>query len=73
MKCHVCGSELRSAVTGLPFKRTDKAIVIIKGLPVLECGYCTECLLEDPAMAAVEAILDRADEAAELEMVKYPA
>jgi YgiT-type zinc finger domain-containing protein len=66
VKCHVCGSELRSAATDLPFKRTGKAIVIITDLPVLECGNCTEFLWEDPAMAAVEAILDRIDEAAEL-------
>jgi YgiT-type zinc finger domain-containing protein len=66
VKCHVCGSELRWAVTALPFERTGKAIVIITDLPVLECGNCTEFLLEDPPMAAVEAILDRIDEAAEL-------
>ncbi|CAN5265754.1 hypothetical protein BH20GEM2_BH20GEM2_08630 [soil metagenome] len=59
-------------MTDLPFKRTDKAIVI-KGLPVLECPNCTECLLENSAMAAVEAILNGPDEAAELEIVKYPA
>lgn len=73
MKCHVCGSQLRPAVTDLPFKRTDKAIVIIKDLPVLQCENCTEYLLEDSAMAAVEAILGRIDEAAELEIVKYAA
>lgn len=73
MKYHVCGAQLHRMVTDLPFKRTDKAIVIIQNLPVLQCGNCTEFLLEDPAMAAVEAILDRIDEAAELEIVKYPA
>ncbi|CAN5265428.1 hypothetical protein BH20GEM2_BH20GEM2_08610 [soil metagenome] len=36
-KCRICGSELRPVVTDLPFKRTDKAIVIVKDLPVLQC------------------------------------
>lgn len=28
-KCRICGSALRPVVKDLPFKRTDKAIVII--------------------------------------------
>jgi hypothetical protein len=60
-------------VTDLPFKRTDNAIVIVKDLPVLACATRIEYLLGDPAMAAVEAILDRDDEAAELEIVRYAA
>ncbi len=73
MKCHVCGSHLRPTITDLPFKRTAKSIVIIKDLPVLECENCAEYLLQDSAMAAVENILERIDEAAELEVVRYAA
>lgn len=40
--------------------------MIIKDFPVLECGDCTEFLLEDPAMTAVEAVLKGFDAAAEL-------
>jgi YgiT-type zinc finger domain-containing protein len=73
MKCHVCGAQLHRMVTDRRFKRTDKAIVIIQNLPVLQCENCTEYLLEDSAMAAVEEILGGLDEAAELEIVRYVA
>ena len=47
MKCNNCGAELQSTSTNLPFKVTETSIVIIKGLPVIQCGSCTEYLLED--------------------------
>lgn len=47
MKCIVCGAELRPTRTDLPFKVSDSAIVIFKGLPVLQCAKCPEYLLED--------------------------
>ncbi|MFL6202270.1 MAG: YgiT-type zinc finger protein, partial [Thermoanaerobaculia bacterium] len=37
MRCHVCGSELVSMVTDLPFKLNETTIVILKNLPVLQC------------------------------------
>jgi YgiT-type zinc finger domain-containing protein len=73
MKCHVCGSELRPVTTDLPFKRSDSTIVIVKGLPVLQCAGCSEYLLADPVMARVEEILDQADRRAELEIIRYAA
>lgn len=60
-------------VTDLPFKLTQQAIVVIRGLPVLQCRNCTDYLLEDRVMAQVETILERVDDAAELEVVKYAA
>jgi len=36
MKCRVCGGLLEPRVTDLPFKIGDSAIVILRGLPVLE-------------------------------------
>jgi hypothetical protein len=38
MRCTVCGGELRTATTDLPFKVGETAIVILKGLPVLIGG-----------------------------------
>lgn len=73
MKCHICGGEMRAIVTDLPFKRKQKAIVILKELPVLQCENCGEFLIEDPVMEWVESILEKVNETAELEIVKYAA
>ena len=73
MKCRVCGAPMRAVTTDLPFKLSDRSIVVIKSLPVLLCDNCTEYVLEDPVMATVERILDSADDASELRVVKYAA
>jgi hypothetical protein len=52
---------------------SDTSIVILKGLPVLQCDNCREYLLEDSVMNRVEEILQRADAAAELEIIGYAA
>jgi len=64
---------MRASITDVPFKRSDRSIVVIKNLPVLLCDNCTEYSLEDAVMAVVEAILGAADDAAELSVVKYAA
>ena len=73
MKCHVCGGEMVPLVTDIPFKVDRKSIVILKDLPVLQCGHCREYLMEDAVMEKVEAILAKADPAAKLEIVRYAA
>lgn len=73
VKCHVCGSMLQPVRTDLPFKVREGGIVIIKGLPVLQCENCREYLIEDPVMQRVEAILSKSDETAELEIVRFAA
>lgn len=73
MKCRVCGASMRASVTDLPFKLSDRSIVVIKGLPVLLCENCTEYALEDRVMVTVDHILDGADDASELRVVKYAA
>jgi len=45
MKCTVCGAEMNRVVSDLPFKTSDHTIVILKSLPVLQCGHCTEYLI----------------------------
>ena len=73
MKCSVCGSKLSPMTTDLPFKVSEMTIVILKGLPVLQCDNCMEYLLEDSVMRRVEELLERADTAAELEIIRYAA
>ena len=73
MKCHVCGSAMTSVITDLPFKVSGTTIVILKGLPVFQCDNCSEYLLDDPVLKRVEEILEGADIAAELEVIRYAA
>ncbi|HYK03472.1 MAG TPA: type II toxin-antitoxin system MqsA family antitoxin [Thermoanaerobaculia bacterium] len=73
MKCLVCAGKLMAATTDLPFKVSGATIVIIKKLPVLQCERCNEYLLDNVTLARVEQILERADKAAELEIVPFAA
>ncbi len=73
MKCHVCGSNMKSMVTNLPFKINETTIVILKDLPVLQCNNCNEYLLDDSVMKRVDEILEKVDTAAELEVIRYAA
>lgn len=73
MTCHVCGGEMRATITDLPFKPTPNTIVILKGLPVLQCDHCGEYLLEDPVMERVEVILGEVDSRVELHVLRYAA
>ena len=73
MKCTVCGGSLQSLRTDLPFKVSERGIVILKNVPVLQCHNCSEYLLEDPVFAQVEEKLASVDEGAELEIIQYAA
>ena len=54
MKCTVCGAQLRSAHSDLPFKVSEQTIVIVKQLPVLQCESCAQYLLEDRVLSRVD-------------------
>lgn len=73
MKCTMCGSELRAASTDLPFKVRETSIVILKDLPVLQCGNCVQYLLQDSVMEKVDEMLARVDSGAELEIIRFAA
>ena len=73
MKCHICGAKLEPVVTDLPFKVTNKKIVIVEDLPIHQCSQCREFLLDDFVMERVEAILETVDTASKLEIVEYAA
>lgn len=73
MKCVVCGAQLRSMHSDLPFKVSEQTIVIVKQLPVLQCERCAQYLLEDRVLSRVDEILSSIDSAAELEIIRYAA
>jgi YgiT-type zinc finger domain-containing protein len=73
MRCHVCGATMEAVVTTLPFKVRDRTIIIIKGVPVWQCGSCSEYMLEDVVMAQVDSILAHVNAAAELEVIEFAA
>jgi YgiT-type zinc finger domain-containing protein len=57
----------------LPFKVSERTIVIVKGLPVLQCERCSEYSMDDATFARVEEMLAHTDQAAELEIVPFAA
>ena len=59
--------------TDLPFKLDARRIVILKRLPVLQCGSCGEYRIEDEVLAQVDTMLPEADPRAELEIMSYAA
>jgi YgiT-type zinc finger domain-containing protein len=71
MICHNCGGKLEKLITNLPFKVNHDSIVVIKGLPVLQCQNCSEYSIEDEVMQNVDTILNRIDKTAELEVLSY--
>ena len=73
MKCRVCGSNLHPTETDLPFKITERTIVILKQLPVAQCDRCSEYSIEDSVFAKVEELLSKANRSAELEIIPFAA
>ena len=66
-------SHVNPVRTDLPFKLSEQRIVILKQLPVLQCGACREYLIEDAVMARIDALLARTDSTIELEVIRYAA
>ena len=73
MKCRVCGGNMEPQVTDLPFKLSNRAIVIVRDLPVLQCSQCAEYVIEDPIKKRVEDLLEKVDPRLELEVVGFSA
>ncbi|MBN1902757.1 hypothetical protein JW926_15635 [Candidatus Sumerlaeota bacterium] len=48
-------------------------IVILKDIPVLQCGRCLEYILEDSVMRRVEEILSIVSQDSELQVVRFAA
>lgn len=64
---------MRWVLTNLPFKTGESTIVIVKNLPVYQCGGCSEYLLEDAVMDRIEEIFESVNSEAELEIIGYAA
>lgn len=73
MNCRVCGSTLRGTTTDLPFKVSDRTIVILKHLPVAQCDRCSEYLIADAVFAKVEELLASVNTSVELEIIQFAA
>jgi YgiT-type zinc finger domain-containing protein len=73
MRCRICAGKLVPMTTDLPFKVSERTIVIVKALAVLQCERCSEYLMDDPTFARVEQMLSRTDKATELEIVPFAA
>lgn len=73
MRCHVCGGRMKETVSDMPFKLDRTRIVIMRDLPVLQCGECGEHAFRDDVMARVDEALKKVDRTAELEIVRYAA
>jgi hypothetical protein len=64
---------MRSTRSDLPFKTSDRTIVILKDLAILQCDNCAEYLIDDAVLARVDDILATIDGAVELEIIRYAA
>ncbi len=73
MTCGVCGGTLQATRTDLPFKVSERTIVILKSLPVSQCGACREYLIADPVFAKVEKLLAGVNTSVELEIIQFAA
>ncbi|MEA2163852.1 MAG: hypothetical protein QOK37_1979 [Thermoanaerobaculia bacterium] len=73
MRCRVCGGEMRAVSTDLPFKTSERTIVILKDLPVMQCERCSEYSIADATFKRVEGILAEVDSNAELEIIRFAA
>jgi YgiT-type zinc finger domain-containing protein len=73
MKCRVCGSTLQATTTDLPFKVSERTIVILKDLPVAQCEACAEYQIADAVFVKVETLLSKVDRSAELEIIPFAA
>lgn len=73
MKCHACGVPMRRVVTDLPFRVNRSVMIILKGLPYVECSECGAYVLEEEVMERVHEIVGRLRYPSHLEAVLYAA
>jgi len=71
VNCRVCGSNLKPTKTDLPFKVSDRTILIVKELPVVRCESCSAYEIEDPVFSRVEELLSAIDRATERETTRF--
>lgn len=64
---------MQETKTDLPFKISERTIVILKQLPVMQCDRCSEYSIEDTIFSRVEDLLRKTDTSAELEIIPFAA
>jgi hypothetical protein len=52
---------------------SEQTIVILKSLPVSQCGSCREYLIADSVFERVERLLAGVDTSVELEIIQFAA
>jgi YgiT-type zinc finger domain-containing protein len=73
MKCHVCGTPMKPVVTDLPFRIDRLVVIILRELPLLECGKCSAYALEEMVMERVHEIVQSLASPCHLDGVRYAA
>jgi YgiT-type zinc finger domain-containing protein len=73
MKCHVCGTPLIRVVTDLPFRAKGTIMIILRGLPLLECSECDAYAMEEKVMERVNEIVWSFASPAHLDVIQYAA
>lgn len=73
MTCRICGGRLQATTTDLPFKVSDRTIVILKDVPVAPCDGCREYVIADAVFGRVEELLSKVDASVELEIIPFAA
>jgi hypothetical protein len=64
---------MKPVVADLPFRVNRSVMIILKDLPLLECGECSAYALEDKVMERVHEIIERLKFPCHLEAVLYSA
>lgn len=57
----------------MPFKVSERTIVILKDLPVEQCEACSDYLIAAAVFTRVEALLAGVDATVELEIIPFAA
>jgi YgiT-type zinc finger domain-containing protein len=73
MKCHVCGNPMTRVVADLPFRIDLSVMIILRDLPLLECGECSAYALEETVMERVHEIVWGLASPAHLDVIRYVA
>lgn len=73
MKCHVCGTQMKTVVADLPFRADRSVMIILRGVPLLECCECGAYALEDVVMERVHERVKGLISPSHLDAVRYAA
>jgi hypothetical protein len=64
---------MRRVVADLPFRVNRSVMIILRGLPLVECSKCSAYILEEEVMERVHDIVGRLRSPSHLDAVLYSA